>query len=89
MRAAWGRDTDRARGRSGRGAWEDGEGVLAVDAPIGSGFEIEDAGSDVRILAFADFAFTVEIPNGFGQELKDIGALGAEGVVDMVHRNDV
>lgn len=36
--------------------------LLAVYSPSSSRFTIEDAGSDVRILALADFAFTVEIP---------------------------
>lgn len=63
--------------------------VLAVYASIGSGLEVEDAGSDVGILAFADFAFAVEVPDWFGQELEDVGSFGAEGVVDMVHGDDV
>ena len=72
---------------SGRLGKEDD--LLAVYSPFSSWFKVEDARSDVRILAFADFAFTVEIPYRLRQGFEHIRAFFSQDVVDVVHRRNV
>lgn len=45
------------------------------------GFEEEDAGSSPLILAFANFPFAVEVPDGLDQCLQDVWSLFSECVV--------
>ena len=62
---------------------------LAVYPTFPSRFKVEDARSDVRVLALANFAFAVEIPYWFSQGLEYIGPLSFQDIVDMVHGSDV
>ena len=63
--------------------------LLAIYPAFPSGLKVKDARSDVRILALADFAFAVEIPNRLRQDPKHIGPFSSQGIVDMVRRGDV
>ena len=63
--------------------------LLAVYSALSTGFKIEDARSDVWILAHADLAFTVEIPNRLRQGFEHIGSLFFQNIVDVVHRCDI
>ena len=62
---------------------------LAVYPAFAAGFKVEDARSDIRVLALADFTFAVEIPYRFRQGLEYIGPLSSQDIVDMVHGSDV
>ena len=62
---------------------------LAVYPAFPSRFKVEDACSDVRVLALADFALAVEIPYWFSQGLEYIRPLSFQDIVDMVHGSDV
>ena len=62
---------------------------LAKHSALSTGFKIEDARSDVWILALADLAFAVEIPNRLRQGFEHIGSLFFQNIVDVVHRCDI
>lgn len=47
---------------------------LCVDAAVGSTLEVDHAGADVFFLACAGLAFAVEVPDGLGEGLEDVGA---------------
>ena len=64
-------------------------GLLGVDAAVGAGFEVEDAGADVGVLAGADFAFAVEIPDRFREGFEDVGPGLVQDVPDVVGGDDV
>ena len=63
--------------------------LLGVDAAVGAGLEVEDAGADVGVLAGTDFAFAVEIPDGFGEGFEDVGPGLVEDVPNVVGGDDV
>lgn len=64
---------DACVGEAGEGA--DVVGVpFCVDAGVCAAFEVDDACADVFVLAFACFAFAVEVPDGFDEGFEDVGA---------------
>ena len=63
--------------------------ILAVYAPILSRFKVEDTGLDIWLLPFADFPFTIEIPDRLGQKFEYIWSFGAESIVDVVEGCDI
>ena len=63
--------------------------LLAIHSPISSGFKVEHATTDIRILALTDFAFAVEIPNWFRQDFEHIRSLSPQDVINMMHGSDV
>ena len=63
--------------------------LLAVHSPISSRFKVDDALSDVRILALADFAFAVEIPCRLRQSPEHFRPFLSQDIVDMMHGSDV
>ncbi len=52
-------------------------------------FEEEDAGAGPLLLAFADFAFAVKVPDGLDQCFHDVGSLFSECVVQVMCGDDV
>lgn len=62
---------------------------LAVYPTFSPGFKVEDARSDIRVLALADFTFPVEVPCWFGQGFEHIGPFSSQDIIDMVHGSDV
>jgi len=65
---------------------------FAVDAGCGvvrAGFFVEDGLAGVGFLADGDFAFAVEVPDGLGESLCDVGVFVLQGVPDVVGRDDV
>ena len=62
---------------------------LAVYSALSTRFKIEDARSDVWILALADLAFAVDVPNRLRQGFEHIRPLFFENIVNVVHRCDV
>jgi len=64
---------------------------FAVDAGglVGPGFFVEDGLAGVGFLADGDFAFAVEVPDGLGEGLGNVGVLFLEGVPDVVGGDDV
>lgn len=56
---------------------------------IGPLLEVEDRCADVRLFALARLALAVEIPDGLGQCLCDIGTFPLQRVPDMVGGDDV
>ena len=64
-------------------------GLLAVYSAISTRFKIEDAGSNIGILALTDLALAVKIPCRLRQGFKHIRPLFSQDIVDMVHRSDV
>ena len=63
--------------------------LLAIHPSFSSRFKVEDARSDVRILALADFTFAVEIPDRLREDLEHIGPFSSQDIIDMVHGSDV
>ena len=63
--------------------------LLGVDTAINAGLEVEDAGADVGVLAGADFAFAVEIPDWLGEGFENVGAGLVQDVPDVVGGDDV
>ena len=51
--------------------------------------EVEDAGADVRVLALADLALAVEVPDGRGEQLGDGRVFVLQDVPDLVDAGDV
>ena len=63
--------------------------LLAVYSALSTRFKIEDASSDVWILALADLAFAVEIPDRLRQGFEHIRSLFFQNIVDVMHRCDI
>ena len=63
--------------------------LLAVYPLFPTWFKVKNARSDVRILALADFAFTVKIPYRLRQGLDHIRPFSSQDIIDMVDRSDV
>ena len=63
--------------------------LLAVHSALSTRFKIEDAPSDVWILALADLAFAVEIPDRLRQGFEHIRSLFFQKIVDVMHRCDI
>lgn len=63
--------------------------LLAIYSPFPSRFKVEDARSDIRILALADFPFAIEIPYGLRQGLQHVRPFSSQDVIDVVHGSDV
>ena len=63
--------------------------LLAVYSALSTRFKIEDASPDVRILALADLAFAVEIPNRLRQGFEHIRSFFFQNIVDVVHGCDI
>jgi len=79
------------------GVAEAGEGLYVVWVPfavdagglVGPGFFVEDGLAGVGLLADGDFALAVEVPDGLGEGLGDVGVFLLEGVPDVVGGDDV
>jgi hypothetical protein len=57
---------------------------LCVDAGVLAALEIDDAGTDVFLLALGRLALAVEVPYWVCEGLEHVGALSGKGVVDVV-----
>ena len=62
---------------------------LGVDTSVLTELLIEDAGSDVLLLALTCLPFPIKIPDRFNQGLQDIGAFFGEGVINVVGGYDI
>lgn len=84
-------------GRDDAGVAEAREGFHVVGVPfavdagglVRAGLFVEDGLAGVGFLADGDFALAVEVPDGLGEGLGDVGVLFLEGVPDVVGRDDV
>ncbi len=76
-------------GMVGESEGRGGGGLLGVDSAVGSGFEEEDAGADVGVLAAACLAFAVKVPDRFREGFNDVWVFLSQDVVDVVRRYDV
>jgi hypothetical protein len=74
-----------------------GEGLDVVGVPfavdarglVGPCFLVEDGLAGVGFLAGGDLTLTVEVPDGLGEGLGDVGVLLLQHVPDVVHGDDV
>ena len=62
---------------------------LAVHSALSTRFKIEDARSDIWILALADLAFAVVIPYRLRQGFEHIRSFFFQNIVDVVHGCDI
>ena len=63
--------------------------LLAVYSALSTRFKIEDARSNVRILALAALAVAIDLPNRLRQGFEQIRSFFFQNIVDVVHRCDV